>query len=95
MAANTLASNTKYRQGKHGLMVDLFSRTVKAATGLVFADRGSLFLVEPEKGMLQTTVMNGDNKVKLIEVPIKSNSILGSAEWAQLTNLSDWGLRTK
>ena len=90
MAANTLASNTKYRQGKHGLMVDLFSRTVKAATGLVFADRGSLFLVEPEKGMLQTTVMNGDNKVKLIEVPIKSNSIAGScAITGDLTNVPD------
>ena len=93
-AAQVLASNTKFRKGKHGVMADLFGRTLAAVTGLVSADRGSLFLVDEKEGILRTTDMHSNDSasgdVKFIEIPIKPNSIAGScAIMGQLTNVPD------
>jgi len=86
--------------GKHGVMADLFGRSVAAVTGLVNADRGSLFLVDGTKGMLRTTNMHvsdedddendKDTTIEFIEIPIQPNSIAGScAITGCLTNVPD------
>ena len=95
-AARVLAKDTRFRSGKHGVMADLFGRSVAAVTGLVNADRGSLFLVDGSKGMLRTTNMHAsdDEKtssaIEFIEIPIQPNSIAGScAITGQITNVPD------
>ena len=87
-ASSALANSNKFFKGKHGAIVDLFGRTVKAATSLVGSDRGSLFLVDSDKGVLRTTDTSEnklaekagkkhDTSVDFIEIPIKTNSIAG------------------
>eukprot|EP00946_MAST-07B_sp_MAST-7B-sp1_P002454 g2454.t1 len=88
VASAALNKKTMVRSGKHGALVDLFGRTVSSATSLLGADRGSLFLVDFDNGMLRTTdtskstekgaLVDDDTPVNFIEIPIKKSSIAGS-----------------